>query len=454
MKTGGVVTCVLPKGIYIQDDTAGLLVQTSGPITVHPGDRVEVVGFPDHGSSGLMLSGASIRRIAAAGLPDPIPFSWKGSTKQKFGDLLVSLVATVLAQRDVSGAQLLTLEMGKSIFEAVRVADGNDRLAQIPVGSRVAITGVCQMDAGLIDFGISESDAVPVVTSLKIWLPASTDVTVLERPPRWTLKRVAWFGALFASGFLGTLVWVRMLRRSVAQKTSELQATMQRLEQEKLTSAVLAERDRLAGEIHDSLEQGLTAIMMQLDAAKKHADESSDVRRIISLARNMAEFSRAEVQHAVWDMQSPLLANADLDTALKQVADQICSGASEVKVEILGQPGRPLSSSCEHHLLRIAQEAMTNAVKHAQAQSIKVVLDYSECRLKLAISDDGVGFDPAAVRQFEQNGHFGLHGMQARVKKINAQLEIASQPGKGTVITVQMKWDDGHADAVPKENGL
>jgi signal transduction histidine kinase len=453
MKASGVVTCVLPNGIYIQDHTGGLFVENNGPVTVHPGDGVEVVGFPDYGFSPLKFSGALIRRGKAVGIPNSVHLSSNGSIKKKYAGTLVSLEATVLEERNTPKAQMLTLKMGAGILEAARISDENGRLPAIPEGSHVNITGVCQMGQVVADIEIPESEMESPVNSLIIWLPTSADVTVLERPPWWTLKRVAWLGVTFAFGLLVTLVWVWMLRRSVAQKSCQLQATMQRLEKERLTSAVLAERGRLAGEIHDSVEQGLTAIMLQLDAANKHADQSHDVSRFVNLARNMAEFSRAEVQHAVWDMQSPLLANAGLNTALKLMANQICSDSPDIKVEIIGDSSRPLSSSCEHHLLRIAQEAITNAVKHANAQNINVVLDYTGIYVKLSISDDGGGFDLAAVKQMDQTEHFGLHGIRARAKKIDAQFEIASQPAKGTILTVQIKSDNEQAVAVLKEGG-
>jgi signal transduction histidine kinase len=213
---------------------------------------------------------------------------------------------------------------------------------------------------------------------------------------------------------------------------------MRQLEHETRASAVLAERDRLAGEIHDSLEQGLVAIMLQLDKAGKHLENQPETRDILRVVRNMAEFSRAEVQHAVWDMQSPLLENADLATAIKHVANQISHGSPEVAIEVIGSP-RPLPSSHEHHLLRIAQESINNAIRHAQARKVRVTLDYTGDSLKLVIADDGVGFVPETTISGARNGHFGLHGMRARAKKIDAQFDLASQAGRGTIVTVLVK---------------
>jgi len=450
MKLSGVVTCCLPEGIYVQDDTGGAYVQTDEATLFHPGDRVEAVGFPNDESTPLVITDASVRKSSEGTLPNPMRVSLDKLLEKKFAGMLVSLEGVVLEQRDTPEAQLLTLQIGTKIFEAGRVTEGDGRLPPIPTGSRVAITGVCQIDPGATSFGVPESEADQTPESFKILLPDPASVVILERPPWWTMKRVAWLGGLFGSGFLVALIWLRLLRRRVAERTRELRAAMLQLEKETSTSATLAERDRLAAEIHDSLEQGLTAIMLQLDATNKYVDHFPEARRFLDMARNMAEFSRVEVQHAVWDMQSPLLANANLATALKHVAAQIGSGLTGVTVEIIGSP-RPLPSSHGHHLLRIAQEAMTNALKHGQARTVIVTLDYSGQELKLVIADDGSGFIPDAAKPQWQSGHFGLQSIRARAKKIGAKLDIASQAGKGTTITVWMRTDHKDAAASSKE---
>jgi signal transduction histidine kinase len=225
----------------------------------------------------------------------------------------------------------------------------------------------------------------------------------------------------------------------VEERTRELRETMGKLQKETRISATLAERDRLAGEIHDSLEQGLSAIMMQTDAAVKQMRQPEEVGRYLAMIKNMAEYSRAEVQHAVWDMQSPLLENADLGTALRRIAREISpSDLPRVTVEIFG-PVRVLPSTLEHHLLRIGQEAITNAVKHGEPKMIRLTLDYGENNLTLDVCDDGCGFDPDAV--VVGSGHFGLQGIRTRARKINAALTISSKPGQGTRIEVILPLD-------------
>ena len=442
MKLGGVVTGSLPQGIYVQDETGGAFVRTDQANSLRPGDRVEAVGFPNFNSAGLTLDEAAIRKTGVAGLPQPIQLGSAEMDGKNHTAELVRVTATLIDQHKTSDGQVLVLQAGTKIFQATLLGESDNPLQNIAIGSLLEITGVCQFwqQYAQTPSPLAE-DASLSSANINIWMRSPADVIVVKRPPWWTLKRIAWITSLLVFGLMGALIWVRRLRKRVALRGKELQATMRQLEKEARASALLAERDRLAGEIHDSLEQGLTAIMMQLDAAEKHTENSPEVRTILHRARNMAEFSRSEIQHAVWDILSPLLENADLATAIKHVAGQISSSSTEVKIEIKGT-SRPLPSSHEHHLLRMVQEAITNATKHAQAKTILVKLDYTGPGLALTIEDDGIGFVPDPIKPASQIGHYGLQGMRARAKKLEANLDVASQIGKGTVITIKMKIDD------------
>jgi signal transduction histidine kinase len=442
MKLGGVVTCSLPQGVYVQDETGGAFVRTGEANLLRPGDRIEAVGFPNIVSTGLTLEGAEIRKTGVADLPEPIEADSSDIDGTRHTAELVAVTATLVDQHKSEDGDLLVLQNGTKILQATLPGENDGRLQNISIGSLVKVTGVCQFWQQYSQTTLPLTDASVSSASINLLLRSPADVVILKRPPWWTLKSVAWATGLLVFGLLGALIRVRILRKRVALRSRELQSTMRQLEKETRASALLAERDRLAGEIHDSLEQGLTAIMMQLDAAEKHLEKSPEARAILHRARNMAEFSRAEIQHAVWNILSPLLEDADLATAIKHVAGQISSGSPEVKIEIKGTP-RPLPSSLEHHLLRMAQEAITNATKHAKAKTILVKLDYTGPGLELIVEDDGVGFVPGAVAPGSKAGGFGLQGLRARAKKLNANLDIASQAGNGTVITVKMKTDSG-----------
>ena len=135
----------------------------------------------------------------------------------------------------------------------------------------------------------------------------------------------------------------------------------------------------------------------------------------------------------MWDMESPLLEGGDLGEALRKLATYITSGAVTPRVEVTGEPVT-LPRATLHHLVRIAQEATTNALRHAAPRGIVIRLAYLPENVLLEIADDGAGFQADAV--LNQAGHFGLRGIRTRAKKLRGALTIVSAPGEGTAIRV------------------
>lgn len=227
------------------------------------------------------------------------------------------------------------------------------------------------------------------------------------------------------------------LEKLVNERTEALRIAMQQLNEETRNAATLAERGRLAGEIHDSMQQGLSGLILHLDATLKLPDLPADVRSRLTLARNMVSFTRHEVQHAVWNMETPLLEDTEIGDALRKLAELMSPGATRLEVSVTGTP-LVLSSTTKHHLLRIAQEAIANAVRHAAATRIELTLAYDGEGATLCVKDDGNGFVPGEVLN-QGLGHFGLRGLRGRAAKIGAELRIDSAPGHGTTIEVRVR---------------
>lgn len=287
--------------------------------------------------------------------------------------------------------------------------------------------------------------------TLDVLLRGPADVVLLQRPPWWNWKYTAGLGTLCVVVFAISFLWIRTLRRRVEERTRELKATMARLQQETETSATLVERDRLAGEIHDSLEQGLNGIMMQLDGVdSKLSEDSNDARHYLEMARNMVRFSRAEVRHSLWNLESELLAKGNLGAALTEIARQMSSSNRfQVGIQVSGTAVQ-LPPATEHHLLRICQEALNNALKHAEAKTIQITLNYSEKFVQLRVADDGRGFAPDQVLT-GTGMHLGLRNLRSRARKIKGRLDVISQPAKGTTIEVIVPTG-APLDGVPNHN--
>lgn len=201
---------------------------------------------------------------------------------------------------------------------------------------------------------------------------------------------------------------------------------------------VLEERVRLAREIHDTLAQGFVGISSQLDAVAMTLNGHVDTaRQHLDLARKMARHSLTEARRSVMDLRASALEGHDLPAALSQAARQWTAG-SRVQVQVDVEGGtRPLPGEMEQHLLRIAQEAVANSMKHAGASQVRIRLEMENSRLRLSVTDDGQGFEQTDAFS-EIGGHFGLLGMRERAERLGGELELHSTPGHGTEIEVKV----------------
>jgi signal transduction histidine kinase/streptogramin lyase len=200
-------------------------------------------------------------------------------------------------------------------------------------------------------------------------------------------------------------------------------------------AVVLEERARLAREIHDTLAQGFVGISSQLDAVAMCMPEAdSPARKYLNIAQRMARHSLTEARRSVMDLRASILDEHDLGAAL-QSGSQIWTAGTGVEVEvgITGQTGT-LPQEMEQHLLRIAQEAVANALKHAAATRIWIKLTTEGRKISLRIVDNGRGFEPKDV--FSSLGHFGLLGIRERADRLGGSMRLASRPGEGTEVEV------------------
>jgi signal transduction histidine kinase len=200
-------------------------------------------------------------------------------------------------------------------------------------------------------------------------------------------------------------------------------------------AGILDERQRMAGELHDVLAQGLTGIVTQLEAADQAAGRESDRRRHLDTAKQLARDSLTEARRSVQALRPQQLTQAALPDALAEVVDG-WSARNAVAAELIttGAP-RPLLPEIETALLRTAQEALANVARHADAGRVALTLSYMEDLVTLDVRDDGAGFDPARARAEESDGGYGLTAMRERVQRIAGTLAVESEPGAGTAIS-------------------
>jgi signal transduction histidine kinase len=226
------------------------------------------------------------------------------------------------------------------------------------------------------------------------------------------------------------------LEQQVTERTADLLHERKRAEE----ASILEERNRMAREIHDTLAQSFTGIIIHARAAaSKIAVDPDKAQAYLAEVQDLARAGLAEARRSVEALRRPsLLENNDLLSAFKQLIAQLESSTGTTMIcEAIGAP-YPLHPEVENNLLRIGQEALTNAVRYAEATEIRVELIYQPTQCTLRIKDDGQGFtvDPA----FSHNG-FGLLGMTERAKRINAQIQIQSAPEQGTETEIVVPVD-------------
>jgi signal transduction histidine kinase/ligand-binding sensor domain-containing protein len=201
--------------------------------------------------------------------------------------------------------------------------------------------------------------------------------------------------------------------------------------------AVLAERNRIAREIHDTLAQGFVAVSVQLELISQALLTSKETaQKLLAQAQASVQEGLADARRSIWELRSQGAEKDDLASKLSKIAAQVNSANTvSAHLQVFGIR-RTLPSNVEDELLKIGQEAVANAVRHADAQHVKIDLSFAPKKLILAVTDDGRGFTPES-NGVGPSGHYGLQGMRERARQINARLNVESAPGRGTEVLVE-----------------
>jgi signal transduction histidine kinase len=478
----GVLTFQRPGlDLFIQDETGGLHLETRQPVELPLGSPIEAVGFLEIINYQPVLRDAVTRESAGPLAPvkaRPVPMAELRDGLH--GGELITLRGILLdhsvrqVQRAESGytgiRTVCTIRDSSQSFTAeYEGPQESTAITSAPLGSLVEVQGIASFESG--------DDGRP--NAVNLLLPAAESLRVIENPSWLTAQRL-----LLGLGIVGVLlaalvVWLLTIakknamlsflvtEREKAQKElqlahDQLEARVkERTEQLKVEMsvrkaaevefrAVLSERTRLARELHDTLDQALTGIMLQLDtAAKLFERDPADVGRPLDLARRFLRQSRLELRRSIWDLRSRELEKFDLTQALSITSNQILAG-SNIALE-LGTVGdrQRLPEIVEDNLLRIAQESVANVVKHSGATTVSVQLIFRPGEVALEIKDNGSGL---VADRVSANGepHFGLLGMTERAKRLGGRLEVAGPPGEGTTVRATISLRDYEAEmAVP-----
>ena len=248
-----------------------------------------------------------------------------------------------------------------------------------------------------------------------VWIEARAPLLVTI-PPAFYQTRTFAFTLASSLGLVGWFGWRRRVRQ--IQREFDL---------------VLAERSRLGREIHDTLLQSLVAVALEFDdISEQLGPTKAALKDQVVRIRTRVEQYILEARQSIANLRSPMLEQSDLGTALQRAGEgATASHGIRFDFSLVGMPRR-LESTLEEQLLRIGQEAVSNAVQHGDAHAIYMELCFEPRSVRLRISDDGCGFDPDQPPR--DDAHWGIAGMRERAARVGAQLRLVSHPGAGTTV--------------------
>ena len=430
----GTVTHSIPgEGFYLAENDpaslAGIYVQTPQLIALRPGDQVGVVGFPMRNENASFLGDGIVRKRGRKSAPTALDITPAEASSGDHHSALISLEGSFVESSTEEDHLLITLRTdGPFVLVRFPLTETAD-LPEISPDAWVKITGILDPE--------NSRTALPS-TPIQLIGRSFRDVKVLREPPWLSPHHLRWIAIGLTTLVILTIVWIAILRWQVSRQSRSLasQAAQQ---------SIAEERQRIARELHDTLEQQLTGIQLHLDALDDWMEESpAHMREAVTSARAMLEHSRTESRQSVLQLRSPALEKLGLLGAIQHNAQIIApTGIPNIDVSTTGYIGH-WPRIIEFHILRIAQEAIANAVKHADCNKVSVKLDYLHEGLEILIQDDGSGFDHALISQ--SGSGFGLLGIRERILKIRASLEIDSAPGKGTKIQICVPRTGTNAD--------
>ncbi|MGB7134924.1 MAG: sensor histidine kinase [Acidobacteriaceae bacterium] len=397
--------------LVIEDRTGATEVQLAAPTPTALGDEVEVTGRMTLMQRSRIEDG-HLRRLWNGSMPLPLAITPDEAAEGENELYLVQTDAKLLSAEPagLTGVEL-NLAGGHQNFSAVLPGDsaGGDlppRLMQ--PGSTLRVTGVLFVSDDLTgNFG----------NSFTLRLRSPEDLELVEGPSWWTREHVLVLAGLFS---IAVLIGVQLNARSRHARYR----------------AVAEERANISRDIHDTLAQGFAGITLQLQAAEQTLDRDPQrARAYLQEALHLVRHSRNE-SHLSIEILRASSRSERLDALVARCIAQlrVDSGAA-IEQMIVGEPV-PLSYHLLNQCFRIVQEAVANAVRHAQATIIRVRVGYEPRCLRLEVEDDGRGFDPGSIPGPEQ-GSFGLTGMRERAASIHAEIHLQSGP-KGTLIRVMV----------------
>jgi signal transduction histidine kinase len=487
VRTAGVVTRVIPgRFFYLQQGLEGVRIETASTEPPAPGDIVEVAGFirMRHGLG--TLSEALFRTTGHTQPPVPLgmqpadildvnvrarragltarPASYQGCLIRCTGTLLE------VPPLQANSCRLL-IEADDLVMTATLLDTGFAVARQLTPGSTLGLTGIAEL--GLEEDHDVLLEADPWPNHVTMLLGSAADIEVLRTPSWWTPRRLmaALAGAVAIVAAAG--LWVGILRRQVARQSALLAAELEQRHRAAVEhEAAIRERSRLAANLHDTVLQTVTGVGFQLKVCQAMADRTAADSRSgsatatrtpsapghLDVARRMVDHAIQQLRGTVWALHTIPTGDEPFGQSLRSLVARLGEGhPAEIRVHAddatIATHGLP--DVVAGTLLLVAQEAVTNALRHARATMIDVTATLGSgdvSAITVCVHDDGVGFEPG-LQPGATLGHFGLEGMRDRIERVAGELLLESRIGRGTTITARVPLTAG-SDAAVSESPM
>jgi signal transduction histidine kinase len=397
----------------LQDGSRAIEVTPASSESLQVGDRIEAVGFPSSEAAGPVIHDAVIRRLGKGAPPDPIPITLQQALASRYRSCLVSFHSRLVRVISEPARTLLLVDSGHNL--TVAELEANVALpAWLRPGSDLRLTGIDMLTVeGGIDY-LNYNETSPHSVLL---LRSLDDISLISPATPWTQRRL-----LYVIGVLGILLTAFLVLLFYTQITRWK------------AESTFRERERLASDVHDTLAQSFTGVGLQLQVIRR-AITTGDPNLLhhVDTARDLVRFSHNEARKFLMPRGSPESLGEDLLSSLSESAQALVkNGQIQVEAHHTGHV-RTIPRQARVQLFRIGQEAIANAIRHADTTRLVISIQYEDRLVRLKIVDDGRGF----VMRGDLLG-FGIRGMRKRASEINADFDLVSVPGAGTTITVSV----------------
>ena len=323
---------------------------------------------------------------------------------------LTGIVRSIPTSAD--NEQRMLLDSGRHKVP-VDLSSNPDIAGLVPLGSEIEVTGRCLLETD----NWRADKPFPQIKGFVLIPRTPADIRILARPPWWTPGKL-----LVVIGLLFAVILALFVRNRLQKRFGKLK---------------VAERTRLAVELHDTLAQNLTGVSMELEAANDlRGDAPPEMLVHVDIAAKALKSCRGELRNCLLDLRSQALEEPDMTRAVRRTLQPLVTAAHlGVRFNV---PRTDLSDNTAHALLRVIRELVGNAIRHGKATSVKVAGTLDNDTILCSVADNGCGFDPDTAPGVLQ-GHFGLQGIRERIQQLGGTLKIESAVGCGTKAVITIK---------------